>query len=146
MFGKSTEASIPKARKVCGYEIKKMPIGRYLQVMEDLQDFPALAIEAVFPDMTFEQILQSLKDCNGDTLGQMLVRAMGVVPREAVALLARMTDIPEEELLQNESIGLDGLVMIIEAWVEVNRLENFMNAARRVIGKIRSAAANGSKS
>ena len=45
-------------------------------------------------------------------------------------LLAALTGIPEEQLLNDPGIGLDGLMEILNAWLEVNNIENFISAAR----------------
>ena len=148
MFGQKKADSIhishPKAKTARGYNIRKMPIGAYLTAMDGLQEFPAKAMEAVFPDMSAQDILNALQNCNADTVGQMLFRALTVVPDEAITLIARLTGIDPLDLKEDENIGLDGLVEIIEAWIEVNNLENFMNAARGLMAKVKSAA-NGSK-
>lgn len=142
----SVSLSLPEAHTVRGYQIKRMPIGVFLQAMRGLQDFPAKALDGIFPGMRLEEILASLKVCDTALIGQMIVRALGVVPDEAVALLANITGIPAKDLLTDENIGLDGLLEIIDAWIEVNGLENFMNAARALLAKVKGMTAAGTGS
>ena len=140
----SVQASRPKSRRVRGYQIQKMPIGAYLSAMDSLQSFPGKAMEAVFPGMGAEEIFAVLKGIDGDMLGQLLFRALAVVPEELMRLLAQLTGIDYDQLVADEAVGLDGLVEIVDAWMEVNGLENFMTAARGLLQKVQGAA-TGSK-
>ncbi len=149
--GKTTEStirlSLPVPRTVRGYEIRRMPLGVFLQAMTQLQDFPQKAIGAMFPNQGLDEILLSLKNCDSAMIGQLLVRALTVVPQEAMTLLAKLTLIPQQQLLDDEAIGLDGLAEILDSWLEVNQIENFISAARQLLAKakVMAAASNGSK-
>lgn len=68
-----------------------------------------------------------------------LGNALLAAPKHIIRVVAELTGTPEEKLLNDESIGLDGLVEIMTAWVEVNRLEDFMPAVRRLVEKVRTA-------
>ncbi len=137
----SISLSLPRSRKVCGYEIKKVPLGAYLKAMRNLQDFPAQLMEAIFPGMALEDILQELKGCNTDMLGQWFMRAAGVAPEQVIALVSDLTGIPHEELVQNAAIGLDGFVGILDAWVEVNGIENFIQTVSGLRAKAKALTA-----
>lgn len=142
----SVNLSLSQNRKVRGYEIKRMPIGAYLTALEELKNFPQQALELLFPEMGLDEILDKLKTVDTALIGQLMLRAMASLPQYGVALVAKLTGIPEERLLTDEGIGLDGLAEIVEAWLEVNQIENFILAVRRVLVTTKKAAANtGSK-
>lgn len=152
MFGKQpkskAELSLPQSRTVRGYDIKRMPIGAYVAAMQGLNTKKITddLIEALFPGMKIDEVLTSLKTIDTAMLGDLVVRAFVAVPQIAATLLAGLTGIPANNLLDDPAIGLDGLVEIIQAWIEVNNIENFINAARELIKKVMAQAANtGSK-
>ena len=134
--------SLPQCRKVRGYTIKRMPIGAYIAALEKLQSFPAEAMEAVFPGMNADEILKQLKTIDTAMIGQIAVRAFTALPKHAAALVAALTEIPEDKLLNDPAIGLDGLAEIIDAWLAVNKIENFIRAARKLIVRTKVQAAN----
>jgi hypothetical protein len=136
--------SLSNSRKVRGYEIKRMPIGAYIVAMEKLQNFPAEAMEAMFPGMDADAILKQLKTIDTALLGQLAMRAFTALPKHASALISALTGIPEDKVLNDPNIGLDGLIEITGAWIEVNGIENFFKAARDLMEKVKTQAA-GSK-
>ena len=54
--------SIGKTVNVRGYEIKRLPLGRYLEMTEMLRTMPETLMKACFPGMTAMQILAMLKN------------------------------------------------------------------------------------
>lgn len=138
----SAGLSLPKARTVRGYEVRRLPLGQYLEAMGSLQDFPREALEALFPGMSLEEVLAQLRAIDTNGISQLLLRGLTALPRPVVGLLSQLTGIAKESLLEDEALGLDGLAEVLEAWLEVNQLENFINAARRLTGKIKTLAAN----
>ena len=141
LFKKASTAalSLPKSRTVRGYEIKRLPMGKYLEAMQLLRDIPGDVAEACFPGETLDGVLARLKDIDLDMLKGILGNVMMTIPAHVVRIAAALTQIDEERLLHDESIGLDGLVEILTAWVEVNGLGNFIPAVRSMITKIRTA-------
>ena len=134
----SLDLSLPESRKVCGYEITRAPLGAFLRAMKQLQDFPAQLAEAVFPGMDLQDVLLALKTGNTGIMSRILIRACTVAPEHALKLIAELTGIPMERLENDPQISLDGLGEIVEAWVEVNRLVNFMQAATGLLQKFRA--------
>ena len=64
---------------------------------------------------------------------------MDVTPLEAT--VRRVVD--EKALRDDPGVGLDGLLEMIEAWLEVNNLENFIRAARALWQRARAGRTNG---
>jgi len=141
MFG-SIKQSIPVEQTVHGYAVKRMPLGAYLRALQTLQDFPRDVVAQMFPDKTdLGKALESLRSLNRDSMIDLLLKALTVVPERAVGLVAELTGIPADTLLNDPVIGLDGIAEIVNAWLEVNGAENFSRAASRSAKTIKALAA-----
>ena len=46
----SAALSLPKSRTVRGYEIRKMPIGAFLEACSLLEELPGTALRLLFPE------------------------------------------------------------------------------------------------
>jgi len=134
----SLDLSLPESREVRGCEISRAPLGVFLRAMKQLQAFPAQLLSAVFPGMSLQEILTVLKTGNTETMGEILFRACAVAPEQAIKLVGAVTGIPAEKLEDDPKIGLDGLAEIVTAWVEVNRIENFTQAATGLLQRFRA--------
>ena len=117
-----THLSIPKSKTVCGYEIRKMPIGRYLEAIDEVSAFPAELLGACFPDMEFSEIVERLARFDEKLLQACIFNLFTTAPRHTVNFVAKLTDIPSQTLMDDPNIGLDGLSAIILAFIEVNSL------------------------
>lgn len=136
----SVSLSLPVTRTVRGYDIKRMPLGAFLSAMEQLQDFPALLMDGLFPGQSVESIFAQLKACTSDMLVDLLAKALTVAPKQVIGLMASLTGIGENRLLEDGDIGLAGLVEILTAWLEVNEIENFTRAARQLWERAKTLA------
>lgn len=125
----SVKLSIPKSKIVCGYEIRKLHLGAYLSALEALNDLPRELIAACFLESNGD-ILKGLADLDGDKLIEMVTRALSVIPSFAVELIARLIEADAEALKNDRRVGLNGLVEMMIAWIEVNDFENFLSAVR----------------
>ena len=66
------------------------------------------------------------------------VRALTVLPEKSVSLFAELMGLDEHALTDDPNVGLGGLLEMIEAWMEVNNLENFIIAARTLARRVRA--------
>lgn len=122
----SATLSLPKSRMVRGYEIRKMPIGAFLEACSLLEELPGTALRLLFPEKKEGDILAELAGLDKDKLQELFLRALAVLPGEMVRLFARLSGVEEQALLEDARIGLDGLGEMAEAWLEVNGIENFI--------------------
>lgn len=136
----SVQLSIEKSRRVRGYEIRRLPLGKYLQAIEAMKETPAQLMEACYPGKTATQVLAEMKTISTDGVAALFTRLMMAMPETAVHLLSVLTGIDEETLKADEEIGLDGAAEMIEAFLELNRIENFIRAVRELASQIRTAA------
>ena len=127
----SATLSLPKSRTVRGYEIRKMPIGAFLEACSLLEELPGTALRLLFPEKKEGDILAELAGLDKDKLQELFTlleprRALTVLPGEMVRLFAKLSGVEEQALLEDPRIGLDGLGEMAEAWLEVNGIENFI--------------------
>ncbi len=142
------DVSLPKSVTVRGCVIRRMPLGRFLQAIRLLETFPRETAEKLVPDGDLGVVMETLRTLDRQKLIDLMLKALAVVPAQAVALIAQLTEIPLEQLLNDEAIGADGLLEIAEAWLTVNDAENFTRAAgrvRRLISRAAAAMKTGSK-
>lgn len=132
----SVDLSLPKARKVRGYTIERMPIGRFLAAARRLDEVPGQVLRRLFPGA--EDAVRALASLDRAGLIALCVRALTVLPDEAVTVFAELTGLDEKALRDDPNVGLDGLTEMIEAWMEVNNLENFIIAARTLARRVRA--------
>ncbi len=137
----SIDLSLPRSVTVRGYELRRLSLGKYLQAIGMLESFPRDVAQKLMPEGDISGVLELLKTLDRDALADLVLKALAVVPQQAVRLIAALTEIPGERLLNDEAIGADGLMEIIEAWLEVNAAENFIRAAGRVRRRISRFAA-----
>lgn len=140
----SIDLSLPKDREVRGYTIKRAPLGAYLAAMTDINDAPKEMFAAVFPGMEMQEVLASFRTLTKDGLYQIIMRAISVLPGYVLRLVSKLTGIAEEKLKNDPAIGLDGLAEIMNAWLEVNGIENFLRALGPLWDKLRPMTRTGS--
>lgn len=140
MFGQKTDKSdlsLGKVEKVCGYEIKKMPIAPYLSAIQKLENLPADFMEKCFPGMNLQEILDNLTRIDQNGLSTLATNALMATPTYIIGLVADLTGIDKDKLLNDENIGLDGFIDIINAFIEVNRLGEFIHGAHALKAKLK---------
>ena len=143
----SAAKSLPEERAVRGYTIRRMPIGRFIKAIQTLQGVPETILGTLFPDDDLSGISERLRTLDKAGLMQLFARALAALPETALALISELTDIPLDRLTDDPAIGLDGLMEIANAWLEVNRIENFFAAASALMQKSKALAAKtGAKS
>jgi hypothetical protein len=114
--------SLPESRQVCGYEIKKMPIAPYLKAVTRLSNLPDDFIKNCFPGKSPSDVLETLTKINENGLAELVGGALMFAPAYIIDLVSDITDISRDDLLNDDNIGLAGILEIITAFIEVNRL------------------------
>lgn len=132
-----TALSIPKAKRVCGYEIKKLPIGGFLNAIEKVKELPEDFLSTCFPGKNLEQILDIFSEIDAKALTEIATALFVTAPPYVVGFVSELTDIPEEKLLNDENIGISGFGDIILAFLEVNELGKFISVAGEIGKKIK---------
>ena len=138
-MNKSVQLSIPKSKTVRGYEIKRLPLGKYLQIVETINDLPQELMHAAFPGKTEMQAIAELKILTTDGIPALFLKLATAMPARAMQLISLATNVPEEKLLEDENIGLDGAAEMLQAVIEVNGLENFIKAVKTISSQVKAA-------
>lgn len=144
----SMDVSLPRSVTVRGYEVRRMPLGSYLQAIRLLETFPQEIARKLVPDGDLAEVWTLLKTLDRNKLIELAGKALAVVPMQAMEVIAALTGIPQAALLNDEAIGADGLLEIAEAWLRINNTENFLQAASRVrqqISRLVAALKSGCK-
>lgn len=142
----SITVSIPKSQTIRGYEIARMPIGQFLKATQLLQELPQTIMQSLFPNTDAQGVLTQLQSLTKDTLQELFIRAIGAIPEQVIRIFAELSGIPEQKLLDDPNVGLDGLAEMAGAWIEVNGIENFIKAAGALAEKVRKTKATSGSS
>ena len=132
-------ASVPKSKTIHGYEIKRMPLGAYLEALDMIKTAPAELLEILFPGQSASAAIAAMKRVTDDDILAMFGRFMAAVPRMAFEMIGKLTGIPSERLLNDPNIGLNGLMDICKAFLEVNEVENFLRGVPPVVERLKKA-------
>ena len=142
MFNKAAKdksgLSLGKSKVVYGYEIKKMPIGAYLKAMERIKSLPEDFIETCFPGQSLQEVLDNLTKFNETDFKSLLFGMMTTAPKYAIALISELTEIDEEQLINDENIGLDGIITICTTFIEVNKLGEALAGVKELRQKLKT--------
>lgn len=142
----SSQLSIQSEKLVRGYAVKRLPLGEYLRALDALREAPETVLSAVFPGMEAMDVLALLRKIDKNAISGLMLNAMTVIPSEAVKLLSVLTGVPMDALLTDPQIGLDGAAEMLEAFWELNGIENFIRAAGRMAAQVKQLRAKtGSK-
>lgn len=139
LYRDAVSLSLPREKTIRGYTIRRMPIGQFLTALQTLRELPGEALNILLPGLTPQTMLSRVKELTAEELKEMAARLLTVLPGYGVSLLSRLMGVEESDLLRDERIGLDGLMEMLEAWMELNGIENFMRAAGALQVKVRKA-------
>lgn len=139
----SLRLSLPKAKIVRGCRVERVPLGRFLEALAALGDFPEELARCLMPEGDPRALLQALKACDAKLLWRLLGRALQLAPGRVVGLVATLTGVPRQRLENDPAIGLCGLAELVAAWAEVNDVEGFFRQAGALAGRWRALAKPG---
>lgn len=128
--------SAPPERELYGVKIRKLPVGKYLQVLRAIDELPATLLEAIVPDASspLEGIL-SLEKLDNDGMTKMVLRLLTVIPEQFCRTIAGLLDISPARLLNPDApdaLALSELAEILESAWEINDMTDFFGTVRRL--------------
>lgn len=132
---KSLRMSAPRSYELHGVTIRKLPIGKYIQVLRALDDIPATVFETAFPEAgSVPDLIAALSAMDREGTVKLLTRLMGVVPEQLCRLLSELLDIPLPLLLSpDDGLSLADLAEILEAFWIANDMTGFFETVRHLI-------------
>lgn len=135
--------SLPREKLVRGYPIRRLALGAYLKAAQSLKELPDTVLSALFPDDDTNSAMQKLKHLTPDSAAAVLARGLSALPEPLIGAASELTGVGREALLTDPDIGADGLMEMLLAVIEVNRLENFTTAVRAVRARLKGHPAIG---
>ena len=132
---KSLRMSAPRPYELHGVTIRKLPIGKYVQVLRALDDIPVIIFESAFPEAgNVPDLVSALSDMDRESTVSLFTRLMGAVPEQLCRLLSELLDIPLPLLLSpDDGLSLVELAEILEAFWAANDMTGFFGIVRRLI-------------
>lgn len=133
MFGrdKSTRRALPVSKVVHGIEVKKMPVGKYLDASERMGSIVMDLIEEAFPGKTPGDILQSVTSISSNEMRELLVRLLAVVPQKVLAMMAAILDVDIAVL--RDDISPAELMQVWQEFWKLNDLTDFFTNVRNAV-------------
>lgn len=129
---KSNETkSLPKAIKINGVEVKKMPCGKYFNALQTLKDLPEDFIKELSKD---GQDFKLSEMFTIENIMNLITKLMIIAPKFLFGFLSQLLDIDEEVL--KEELTPTELLEICKKFWEVNKLEDFFVQMKPVMKEI----------
>ena len=131
----SLRRSLSRQYKVHGVAIVKLPMGKYLEALDILANPTDVILEAAFPDMTVDQIMEEMRQMDEKTFRTVFFRVLLAAPREICKMCCRLFDIPEERLLESgpQALTLNELTDILIAFWRKNDMSDFFVRVRTLL-------------
>lgn len=151
MFKKHDQSigmSVPKSYELHGVKVRKLPIAKYIAVLREMDNLPALLLGGIYPDInnTSELIDRLLKLDRNEVLS-LIGGLLKVVPEELCKTLSSLLDIPAERLLDPDCpdpLSLSELADIIQAFWKINDMSDFLKTVSSLKARTRSTTNTGS--
>lgn len=124
--------SRPKGKKIHGITIRKLPCGKYLDMLETMGGAIYRMVEAAWPGMSAEQVLAWASKVTREELREVILRLMTVVPKECFALMAELLETSVDTL--RDALTPTELMEVLAAFAETNSYQDFFRIARRLVG------------
>lgn len=132
-FDKSARMSIPKGREVHGVKIEKVPVGRYISALKEMEDLPQTILDDCFPGQDLDDILMLLTTGDRSAILAALTRLLTVVPEHVLTACGYILDQSPEFLMNN--LTPKELLDVLQAFWKVNDMSDFFKAVWRPIQK-----------
>ena len=139
----SVNISLPKPKIVHGVEVKKVPIGKYLAAMRELEDLPEAIMNDMFPGKTIQDVMASFTTADEKTIYSLIGRALVVLPTHVIDALALILDIDRDVILQKLTPA--ELCDIVKEFWALNDMTDFFGAVSGLLKKQAPTLINGFK-
>lgn len=132
---KSIDMSMPTERELYGVRIVKLPVARYIKVLNTLETLPQILASIVLPDGGAEDLLTSLANGNKGFLEQLFTGLLVSAPTEICKLLSDLLGIPLNRMLDedsNDPLSPAELIEILLAFWKKNDMTSFFGNVRKL--------------
>ncbi len=133
---KSVRMSMPKRKTLYGVEIHKLPIAKYIDALNTVENLPSILLNDIYPDVqNFVELGNKLSKMDRNSVLEVLGKLLKTVPAEFCRIIAELLDIPVERLLDTSCenpLSINELLEIILAFIEVNDMTDFFGNVRKL--------------
>lgn len=128
--------SLGNSKIIHGIKVKKLPIGKYLELTKKVNDLGKEVFENGFGNKSFEEILESIINLDKDEIINLIKDIFNIAPEVFINFIVDILDVDREKLVNNEEIGLYELIEILEAFAQVNNLGKLVLKTKQIINLI----------
>lgn len=126
----SLDLSKPKDKVVHGITVQKFTMGKYLEVMRDIDDLPRQLLDTCFPGESIDSVIKKLKVADRNTILTLLTRVGMGAADMLMDLMVKALEVDKDVLLE---MSPNELLDVAIAWWEQNDLTAFF---KRVWAKV----------
>lgn len=130
----SIEKSLPLSKKIHGIEVKKMPLGKYLKVLQLIQDLPKEIFKVLYPDKTAEEALIEMGDITFDKVLDLLPKLIALLPDKMLDIVSQILDVDRKHL--EESMTPLELIEVMQEFVKMNKFDELQKKIYPMLEKI----------
>lgn len=128
---KSVGVSLAENQILHGVEIKKVPVGKYIQALKKAEDLPGAVLSSVFPDMNIDDIINSISGINRDEVIVLFGRLLTTAPEIIVDTMCSIIGIDSEFVL--DELTPKEFLDVCQAFWKLNDLSDFFANVWRLI-------------
>lgn len=114
--------SLGNSKTMYGIKIRKLPIGKYLELIKKVNVLGKDLLEKGFNNKSIEEILNNIINIDKIELIKLMESAFNTAPELIIDFMVDILEVDKEKLMNNEEIGLYEFVEIIEEFIKINNL------------------------
>ncbi len=133
MFKDMFRKSFPKSKVVHGIEVRKLPLGAYLDAIDSIKNIPEILLSKSFPGLTPDQVLAKMKKMDQDMLIEAAGNLLVAVPEQALRFISALIGVEYDRLRDDPEIGLNGIKEIIVEFWKINDMGSFFSDVWRAL-------------
>lgn len=128
---KSAAMSLPKNKKVHGIEIKKVPVGKYIAAMREMEELPSIIIHELFPGKSMADIMADFSRADEEFAIGLMDKLLIVLPEKLLEALCSVIGISAQVAM--EQLTPKELLDITREFWKINELSDFFKSVSGLI-------------
>lgn len=128
--------SLNNSKTMYGIKIKKLPLGKYLELTKKVNILFNDLFEKGFSNKSIEEILESIININKEELINLFNGIFKIAPDLLIDFIVDVLEVDKNKFINNDEIGLYELTEIIETFIEINNLGKLMPKLKKVISMV----------
>ncbi|MBS6510090.1 MAG: hypothetical protein KH334_00135 [Clostridiales bacterium] len=123
--------SLPKNKKVHGIEIKKVPVGKYIAAMREMEELPSIIIHELFPGKSMADIMADFSRADEEFAIGLMGKLLIVLPEKLLEALCSVIGISAQVAM--EQLTPKELLDITREFWKINELSDFFKSVSGLI-------------